>query len=161
LPLPRLPGYSTEQFDSTAEEQHPGESNMRVAHITDFHLPAKPGQGLNNTLPDANLIEAVSVLKRQSPKPDLIVLGGDLLDNGQKGNYEAIAELFKDVEAPLYTVVGNHDDLKALRKSSLVGKDGDFRGYGAFDHGDLHLSSSTRRARANPSATSRNSSCCG
>jgi Icc protein len=112
---------------------------MRVAHISDFHLPAKPGQSLNNALPDANLIEALTILKQQSPKPDLIVLGGDMLDDGQKGNYEAIAELFKDVQVPLYTVVGNHDDLKALRKSSLVGKDVHYRGYGAFDHGKLHL----------------------
>jgi Icc protein len=112
---------------------------MRIAHISDFHLPTKPGQSVSGALPDANLIEAVAALKRQVPKPDLIVLGGDLLEDGQKGNYEAIAELFKDVQVPLHTVVGNHDDLKALKKSSLVEKGKNYPGYGSFDHDKLHL----------------------
>ena len=112
---------------------------MRIVHISDFHLPTKPGQSVNGTLPDANLIEAVSVLKQQAPKPDLLVLGGDMLEDGQKGNYEAIAELFKDVQVPLHTVVGNRDDLKALKKSSLVEKGKNYPGYGSFDHGKLHL----------------------
>jgi Icc protein len=112
---------------------------MRIAHISDFHLPTKPGQLVNGVLPDANLVEAVAVLKRQTPKPDLIVLGGDLLDDGQKGNYEAIAELFKEVQIPLHTVVGNHDDLKALKNSSLLDKDKSYGGYCSFDHGELHF----------------------
>ena len=116
-----------------------GGKEMRIAHISDFHLPAKPGQKLNGSLPDANLIEAVTVLKRQSPKPDLIVLGGDLLEDGQKGNYEAIVDLFKDVQVPLHTVAGNHDDLKALKKSALVEKSKSDSGYGSFDQGKLHF----------------------
>jgi len=112
---------------------------MRIAHISDFHLPTKPGQKLNSAFPDANLIEAVTVLKQQSPKPDLIVLGGDLLEDGQKGNYDAIVDLFKDVQVPLHTVVGNHDDMKAMKKSSLVEKSKSERGYGSFDQGKLHF----------------------
>ena len=112
---------------------------MRIAHISDFHLPTKPGQLVNGVLPDANLIEAVAVLKRQAPKPDLIVLGGDLLEEGQKGNYDAITELFRDIEVPLHTVVGNHDDLKALKNSSLLEKGKSYGGYGSFEHGDLHF----------------------
>jgi Icc protein len=112
---------------------------MRIAHISDFHLPTKPGQRVNETLPDANLVQAVTVLKQQAPKPDLIVLGGDLLEDGQKGNYEAIAELFKDVQVPVLTVVGNHDDLKALKKSSLVEKGRGYSGYASVDHGEFHI----------------------
>jgi Icc protein len=126
---------------------------MRIAHISDFHLPTKPGQLVNGVLPDANLVEAVALLKQQSPKPDLIVLGGDLLEDGQKGNYEAIAELFKDVEVPLHTVVGNHDDLKSLKKSSLMEKGKSYGGYGSFDHGKLHFvllnSAGTGKAHGN------------
>jgi Icc protein len=112
---------------------------MRIAHISDFHLPNKPGQRVNEARPDANLIEAVAVLKKQTPKPELIVLGGDLLEDGQKGNYETIAELFKEFQVPLHTVLGNHDDLKALKRSSLIDQDNDYPGYGSFDHGKLHI----------------------
>jgi len=112
---------------------------MRIAHISDFHLPNKPGQIVNGALPDANLVEAVATLKKQAPKPELIVLGGDLLDDGQKGNYETIADLFKDFQVPVHTVLGNHDDLKNLKKSSLVETGSDFAGYGSFDHGKVHF----------------------
>jgi len=112
---------------------------MRIIHISDFHLPTKPGQSVNGSLPDANLIKTVAILKQQAPQPELIVLGGDLLEDGQKGNYEAIVELFKDIQVPLHTVVGNHDDLKSLKKSSLMEKGKDFPGYRSFDHGKLHF----------------------
>lgn len=112
---------------------------MRIAHISDFHLPNKPGQSVNDALPDANLVEAVATLKKQTPKPELIVLGGDLLDDGQKGKYETIADLFKDFQVPVQTVLGNHDDLKNLKKSSLVEKGRNYPGYGSFDHGKVHL----------------------
>ena len=112
---------------------------MRIAHISDFHLPSKPGQKLNGALPDANLIEALAVLKQQNPKPDLIVLGGDLLEDGPKGSYDAIVDLFKDVQVPLHTVAGNHDDLKTLKKSSLVEESKRESGYGSFDHGKHHF----------------------
>jgi Icc protein len=112
---------------------------MRIVHISDFHLPNKPGQKVNGAFPDANLSEAMAVLKKQIPKPDLIILGGDLLEDGQKGNYEPIAELFKDFQVPLHTVVGNHDDLKTLKKSSLLENGNDYPGYGSFDHGKIHV----------------------
>ena len=112
---------------------------MRIAHISDFHLPNKPGQKVNGVFPDANLSEAVAVLKKQIPKPDLIILGGDLLEDGQKGDYEPISELFKDFQVPLHTVVGNHDDLKTLKQSSLLEKGNDYPGYGSFDHGKIHV----------------------
>ena len=112
---------------------------MRIAHISDFHLPNKPGQSVNDALPDANLVEAVATLKKQTPKPELIVLGGDLLDDGQKGKYETIADLFKDFQVPVHTVLGNHDDLKNLKKSSLVEKGRNYPGYGSFDHGKVPL----------------------
>ena len=112
---------------------------MHIVHISDFHLPSKPGQKVNNAFPDANLSEAVAVLKKQNPKPELIILGGDLLEDGQKGDYEPIAELFKDFQVPLHTVIGNHDDPKALKSSSLVEKGNEYPGYGSFDHGKIHV----------------------
>jgi Icc protein len=111
----------------------------RIAHISDFHLPTKPGQSVNDALPDANLLEAVAELKKQTPKPDLVVLGGDLLNDGQKGNYDTIGELFKELQIPFCSVVGNHDDLKALKKSSLIEKAKGYPGYGSFEHAHLHI----------------------
>jgi Icc protein len=112
---------------------------MRIAHISDFHLPGKPGQSAHGAFPDANLREAAGLLKQQAPKADLIVLGGDLLEEGHKGNYEPIADLFKEIEAPLRIVLGNHDDLKALQKSSLVQQADRYPGYDSCDHGGVHL----------------------
>jgi Icc protein len=112
---------------------------MRIAHISDFHLPGKPGQSVHGALPDANLREAAGLLKQQTPKADLIVLGGDLLEEGQKGNYEPIADLFKDFQVPVHVVVGNHDDLKGLKKSSLVQQADGYSGYDSYDLGGVHI----------------------
>jgi Icc protein len=119
---------------------------MRIAHVSDFHLPANPRKKLNGVLPHAHLAAAVEALKRQVPKPDLVVLGGDLFEEGDKASYDAVAETFRELQVPVHAVVGNHDSLATLKASSLAPQDPAYPGYGSFDHHKLHfvlLNSST------------------
>lgn len=112
---------------------------MRIAHVSDFHLPASPGKKLNGVFPHAHLTAAVEALKRQVPKPDLIVLGGDLYEDGDKASYETVAETFRELQVPVHAVVGNHDSLENLKGSSLLPQDPAYPGYGSFDHHKLHV----------------------
>jgi Icc protein len=112
---------------------------MRIAHISDFHLPTKKDSRANGVLPHANLDLAVETLKAQNPKPNLIMLGGDLLEDGEKGSYQVVAEKFKDFEAPVHTVLGNHDHLKSFKKSSLARNKDHDRAYYSFDHNKVHV----------------------
>jgi hypothetical protein len=44
---------------------------MRILHLADFHLPGSPGKLLHGVNPYANLAEAVAVIRKQIPAPDL------------------------------------------------------------------------------------------
>lgn len=112
---------------------------MRIAHVSDFHLPADPKRRLNGVLPHAHLAAAVAALKAQTPKPDLVVLGGDLFEEPEKASYDLVAEAFGELQAPVHAVLGNHDSLACLRSSSLPPRDPAYPGYGSFDHHKLHV----------------------
>ncbi len=112
---------------------------MRIAHISDFHLPAKRGKRVNGVDPHANLDRAVDTLKAQKPKADIIIIGGDLLDEGDKGSYEGIAELFKELQVPVLAVAGNHDHLGSLLKSSLSPSTESTKGYYSVDENKVHF----------------------
>jgi Icc protein len=112
---------------------------MRIAHVSDFHLPANPNKKLNGVLPHAHLAAAVEALKRQVPKPDLIILGGDLFEDGDKASYGTLEEAFGELQVPMHVVIGNHDSLANLKSSSLVPQDPSYPGYGSFDQHKLHF----------------------
>jgi len=112
---------------------------MRIAHLSDFHLPADPGKKVNGVLPHHHLAAAVEALKRQVPKADLIILGGDLYEAGDKQGYDAVAEAFRPLQVPVRAVLGNHDNLAALQSASLAPQEASYPGYGSFDHHKLHV----------------------
>lgn len=112
---------------------------MRIVHLADFHLPSSPGKTVNGVNPHANLTQAVAVIRRQAPPPDLIVLGGDLLESGEHANYQPVLDLFKDLQAPVHVTLGNHDSLADFRKTVQPAPAPDFPGYYSFDLKGLHI----------------------
>lgn len=112
---------------------------MRIAHVCDFHLPADPSKRLNGVLPHANLAAALEALKRQVPKVDAVILGGDLFEEGEKASYDAVAETFRALAVPVHAVIGNHDSRAGLQSAALVPQDPAYRGYGSFDHHKVHF----------------------
>jgi 3',5'-cyclic AMP phosphodiesterase CpdA len=112
---------------------------MRIAHLADFHLPGAPNKAVNGVQPHANLAQAVAAIKKQTPPPELIVLGGDQLENGEHDSYQEVADAFKELQAPVHMVLGNHDSLTGFRKTSQPAKAPDFPGYYSFDIKGLHI----------------------
>jgi len=88
--------------------------------------------------PHENLKKAVAVIRRQSPKVDLVVLGGDLFEDGDKADYGPVFALFGELQIPVHAVVGNHDHLPFLRKAAGSVPDSAATGYYSFDHGGHH-----------------------
>ena len=84
---------------------------MRIVHLADLHLPGSPNKTLHGVSPYANLAAAVAAIRKQVPAPDLVVLGGDLLEDGEHSSYQAVLDLFKDLQVPVHAVLGNHDSL--------------------------------------------------
>ena len=86
--------------EMTVVTDKPLEKPMTVVLASDLHL------GYHNR--KAELARWVDLINAE--KPDLVLLGGDVIDMSPRpvleGNY---AEEFRRIEAPVYTILGNHE----------------------------------------------------
>lgn len=82
---------------------------LLVAQITDIHLFADTNSELLG-LPSAKSFQAVlERLQQLSPQPDLLLLTGDLSQDGTAESYQHIADLLSPLMIPTYWLPGNHD----------------------------------------------------
>ena len=77
---------------------------VRVVAIGDVHLRIDA-----STLVQDDLLAAAA-------SADLVLLTGDMTDNGRLAEVEAVAELMSSVEVPVFAVLGNHDRRSLRRK---------------------------------------------
>ena len=57
---------------------------------------------------------AVEQINALEPSADLVLLTGDIVDEGQSLEYRMARELLSDIKAPLRIIPGNHDERSAL-----------------------------------------------
>ena len=88
---------------------------MLIAQITDCHVVA-PGQRFSGRVDTgAGLRAAVRQLNGMSPRPDVVLATGDLVNDGVAAEYDHLSSILADLEIVLYAVPGNHDDRSLLR----------------------------------------------
>jgi len=85
---------------------------IRIAQITDCHLPADPKQAYRGIDPYKNLKTLLQKVKRL--KPDLVLATGDLSEDGSRASYLALRKLFSQIGVPVLALPGNHDDAALL-----------------------------------------------
>ena len=80
-----------------------------VAQISDLHL--KAGQRLTYGVVDTlgALRRAVDHLNASHPRPDIVVVSGDLVDFGRADEYAVLHPELARLHMPVYLVPGNHD----------------------------------------------------
>ena len=80
-----------------------------VAQISDLHL--KAGQRLTYGVVDTlgALRRAVDHLNASQPRPDIVVVSGDLVDFGRADEYAVLHPELARLHMPCYLVPGNHD----------------------------------------------------
>jgi len=71
-----------------------------IAHISDLHIS-------NSTFEDDTFFKAAEQINDLNP--DLILLTGDITNNGYYSEFQKAIEYFEVFEAPLFAVPGNHD----------------------------------------------------
>ena len=86
---------------------------MLIAQMTDIHIGFDPEEKPE----EYNRIRFRATLRRvlEGPnRPDLLVLSGDITDNGDLDSFEKTAALLAECPFPVWPMVGNHDTREAL-----------------------------------------------
>jgi Icc protein len=88
---------------------------MLIAQITDLHVAAEGALVVGKVDSRATLATAVARLNELHPRPDLVVITGDLVNGPKPGEYEALGPLLAPLTLPWCAIPGNHDDRAGLR----------------------------------------------
>ncbi len=83
---------------------------MLIAQISDTHI--RDHLGMFGELVDTSetLKKAVRLLNSLEPQPDVVLVTGDLTDDGTKEQYSLLLEMLSSLNAPLLPLPGNHDE---------------------------------------------------
>lgn len=84
---------------------------MLVAQISDIH--ARPDLSSLRTLE-----RAIAWLK--TFRPDVLVVTGDLVDDGWRHGYRLVAENLRSLDCPVHLLPGNGDDVQLMRSELAV-----------------------------------------
>lgn len=88
---------------------------MLIAHLSDPHL--RPRGALYQGLVDSNAMfeAALRQLDAMVPAPDLVLLTGDLVDEGGAADYGVAAEMLGRIRQRVVAIPGNHDEREGFR----------------------------------------------
>ncbi|HSB54094.1 MAG TPA: phosphodiesterase, partial [Gemmatimonadales bacterium] len=83
---------------------------MRILQLSDSHVrrPGDPLSGRVETLPF--LEHAVSFVERLTPRPDVVIVTGDIVDLGLPEEYELARAALARLTLPVLVLPGNHDE---------------------------------------------------
>ncbi len=88
---------------------------MLFAQITDLHVRAA-GDRLDGRVDTGAFLErAVARLNGLDPRPDFVLITGDLVDGGDPAEYARLRDLLAPLAMPVRLALGNHDDREAFR----------------------------------------------
>jgi 3',5'-cyclic AMP phosphodiesterase CpdA len=85
-----------------------------LVQITDTHI-LSPGELLYGTTDTAaHLSEVVRQINAMRPKPDVVLVTGDIVEEGETKGYQHFIDLVNPLEMPVYVIPGNHDNPQAM-----------------------------------------------
>ncbi|HEY0296486.1 MAG TPA: phosphodiesterase [Bordetella sp.] len=86
-----------------------------IAQISDIHV--RPQGVLYQGVVDSNAMfaRAVETLNRLAPAPDMVLITGDLVDQGAEDEYAMLQALLAGLRLPFAFLPGNHDRRDTLR----------------------------------------------
>ncbi|MGY3095028.1 3',5'-cyclic AMP phosphodiesterase CpdA [Pantoea agglomerans] len=86
-----------------------------IAQISDLHIKAFGRLSYKQVDTHAALLQVIDTLNALQPRPDVVVITGDLVDFGRPEEYQTLREALQRLQLPFYLMAGNHDDREALR----------------------------------------------
>lgn len=86
-----------------------------IAQLSDLHIKAGGKLSYRRVDTLSALQRAVAALNQLSPRPDVVVITGDLVDFGRMEEYATLKQALAGLLMPFYLLPGNHDERHALR----------------------------------------------
>ncbi len=106
---------------------------MLIVQISDTHIVERGRKTLGVAPMEENLKLVIEHINQLIPKPDLVVLSGDVTDHGLADEYANAARLLSKLNCPYYVIPGNHDRREnlwnAFSDNVCPAKTGDFINY--------------------------------
>ncbi|WP_119390588.1 phosphodiesterase [Taklimakanibacter lacteus] len=86
---------------------------LKIIQLSDAHLAPPPGlvQGGD---PVSKLKAAIADINAHHGDAALVIISGDLANDGERPAYEALAEALGDLVPPFRLIPGNHDDRRLM-----------------------------------------------
>lgn len=81
-----------------------------VLQLSDIHLPSDPTRRVSGRDPDGGLRTVLDAWRRTGRTADLVVLSGDIADDGSAAAYARVREAVEPLGAPVLALPGNHDE---------------------------------------------------
>lgn len=112
---------------------------MLILHLTDFHV-TEAGTLLGAIDTRAAFSRLMKGVANLAPKPDLIIVSGDLGEQGSDDEYAFVAAGLRSLKLPFVVVPGNHDRREPFRRA-FPGETGSEPDHLAFmkDFGDVRV----------------------
>lgn len=86
-----------------------------IAQISDLHIKRSGELAYGRVDTAVALARCVAELNRLTPRPELVVISGDLADTPSDAEYAHVKSLLARLEIPFVAVPGNHDDRQLMR----------------------------------------------
>lgn len=90
--------------------------STRVLQISDVHMFGNSDQILLGVNTYHSFHSIIDSIKKCTKLPELIILSGDLSQDGSVEAYKIVADLLSELEIPVYWIPGNHDNRENLNK---------------------------------------------
>ncbi len=90
---------------------------FQILHFSDMHLFADRVGTLFGIRTGDNLAAALKTAKQVHPEHDLVLISGDLTQDGEPGAFRLAEVLFVELGTPVWAVPGNHDPAETMRQA--------------------------------------------
>jgi len=89
---------------------------MLLAQISDLHIKPPGALAYRRVDTAASLARTIARLNALTPRPDAVLMTGDLVDRGSVEEYQHLKTLLDRLEIPYWLLIGNHDARGPLRE---------------------------------------------
>jgi 3',5'-cyclic-AMP phosphodiesterase len=86
-----------------------------IAQISDLHIKPPGALAYGRVDTAKALAQCIAALNELRPRPDLVVISGDLADTPTSEEYEHLKRLLTPLQLPFIGIPGNHDSRELMR----------------------------------------------